>query len=116
MCLASEKKMKIVMASLDDAGKTTILYRLEVDTAVTEIPTTSFNVERVRHRILELTVRDTEDRKASDEIEFLGKTASSEKSPFQNASRKSESIRNCGVPIDVYGSERRDPRGQRGME
>ena len=64
--------MKIVMASLDDAGKTTILYRLRVDTAVTAIPTTSFNVERVRHRILELTVWDTEDKKASNEIEFSG--------------------------------------------
>ena len=27
-----------------------------------------------------------------------------------------QSIRNCGVPIGVYGSERRDPRGQRGIE
>ena len=60
------------MASLDDARKTTILYRLRVDTAVTAIPTTSFNVERVRHRILELTVWDIEDKKASVEIEFSG--------------------------------------------
>ena len=27
--------MKIVMASLDDAGKTTNLYRMKLDTAVT---------------------------------------------------------------------------------
>ena len=58
LCPAGEKELKIVMASLDDAGKTTTLYRLRVDTAVTTIPTTSFNVERVRHRSLELTVWD----------------------------------------------------------
>ena len=46
------------MASLDNAGKTTSLCRLRVDTAVTTIPTISFNVERVRHRSLELTVWD----------------------------------------------------------
>ena len=39
---------------------------------MTAIPTTSFNVERVRHSILELSVWDTEDKKASDEIEFSG--------------------------------------------
>ena len=43
-----------------------------VDTTATTIPTTSFYIERVRHRILELAVWDTEDKEASDEIEFSG--------------------------------------------
>ena len=39
--------MKIVMASLDDAGKTTNLHRMMLDTAATAIPATGFNVESV---------------------------------------------------------------------
>ena len=44
--------MKFVMASLDDAGKTTNLYRMTLDTATTVTPATSSNVKR------ELTVWD----------------------------------------------------------
>ena len=50
--------MKIVMASPDDAGKTTNLHRMMLDTAATAIPATGFDVERVEHRSLELTVWD----------------------------------------------------------
>ena len=46
------------MASLDDAGKTTNLYRMMLDTAATAIPAIDFNVESVEHRSLELTVWD----------------------------------------------------------
>ena len=46
------------MASLDDAGKTMTLYRLEVYTTVTTIQPPVFNVERVRQRSLKLTVWD----------------------------------------------------------
>ena len=46
------------MASLDDAGKTMTLDRLEVYTTVTTIQPPVFNVERVRHRSLKLTVWD----------------------------------------------------------
>ena len=37
------------MASLDDAGKTTDLYRMVLDTAATAIPATGLNVEGVGH-------------------------------------------------------------------
>ena len=40
--LAGEKEMKIVMASLDDAGRTTNLYRMMLDTAATAIPAAGF--------------------------------------------------------------------------
>ena len=50
--------MKFVMASLDDAGKTTNLYRTTLDTATTVTPGTASNVESVEHRSLELTVWD----------------------------------------------------------
>uniref|UniRef100_A0A7S0ZU79 ADP-ribosylation factor n=1 Tax=Noctiluca scintillans TaxID=2966 RepID=A0A7S0ZU79_NOCSC len=56
--LAGKKEMKIVMVGLDAAGKTTILYRMKLDTTVTTIPTIGFNVERVEHGNLELTVWD----------------------------------------------------------
>ena len=55
---ADEKEMKIVMASLDDAGRTTNLYRMMLDTAATAIPAAGFSVESVEHRSLELTVWD----------------------------------------------------------
>ena len=56
LCLEVEKEMKIVVAILDDAGKTTTLYRVKLDTAVTTIPTIGFNVESLEHRSLELPV------------------------------------------------------------
>ena len=46
------------MASLDDAGKTTILHHMMLDTAVTAIPAIGFNVESVEHKGLDLTVWD----------------------------------------------------------
>ena len=55
---AGEKEMKIVMASLDDAGRTTNLHRMMLDTAATAIPAAGFSVECVEHRSLELTVWD----------------------------------------------------------
>ena len=48
--------MKIVMASLDDAGRATNLYRVRLDTVATAIPTAGFSVESVEHRSLELTI------------------------------------------------------------
>ena len=114
MCLAGEKKWKIVMASPDDAGKTTTLYRSRVDTAVTTIPTTSFNVERVRHRSLELTVGDIGG--PDDDIAYSRPDSKLRIVTVPEGIEEVQSIRNCGVLVGVCGSERRDPRGQRGME
>ena len=50
--------MKIVMASLEDAGKTTNLYRMTLDTATTVTPATGSIVGSGEHRSLELTVWD----------------------------------------------------------
>ena len=108
--------MKIVMASLDDAGKTTTLYRLKVYTTVTTIQPPVFNVERVRHRSLELTVWTSEDKKPDDEIAYSRPDSKLRIVTVPEGIEEVESIRNCGVPIGVHGSERRDPRGQRGME
>merc|ERR1719345_218965 len=39
---------RIIMLGLDAAGKTTILYKLQLGEVVTSIPTIGFNVEHVR--------------------------------------------------------------------
>ncbi|KAL5109665.1 ADP-ribosylation factor 6 [Taenia crassiceps] len=47
--LFGNKEMRILMLGLDAAGKTTILYRLKLNNAVTTIPTVGFNVETVSY-------------------------------------------------------------------
>ena len=44
-----EKEARILVLGLDNAGKTTILYRLQVGTVVSTIPTIGFNVETFTH-------------------------------------------------------------------
>jgi len=53
-----EKKSNILMLGLDSAGKTTILYKLKLDTLVTTIPTIGFNVETVKFKSLNMTIWD----------------------------------------------------------
>ena len=45
------------MLGLDSAGKTTILYKLKLDTLVTTIPTIGFNVES-KIKSLNMTIWD----------------------------------------------------------
>jgi small GTP-binding protein len=53
-----DKKANILMLGLDSAGKTTILYKLKLDTVVTTIPTIGFNVESVKFKSLNMTIWD----------------------------------------------------------
>lgn len=50
--------MRILILGLDGAGKTTILYRLQVGEVVTTIPTIGFNVEQVQYKNLTFQVWD----------------------------------------------------------
>lgn len=50
--------MRILILGLDGAGKTTILYRLQVGEVVTTIPTIGFNVEQVTYKNLKFQVWD----------------------------------------------------------
>ncbi|CAJ0592052.1 unnamed protein product [Cylicocyclus nassatus] len=52
------KPCRILMVGLDNAGKTTILYKLKLGEVVTTIPTIGFNVETVTYRNLSFTVWD----------------------------------------------------------
>ena len=56
--LFGQREMRILILGLDGAGKTTILYRLQVGEVVTTIPTIGFNVEQVTYRNLKFQVWD----------------------------------------------------------
>ena len=46
------------MVGLDNAGKTTILYKLKLGEVVTTIPTIGFNVETVDYKNIRFTIWD----------------------------------------------------------
>jgi ADP-ribosylation factor-like protein 1 len=56
--LIGGREMRILILGLDGAGKTTILYRLQVGEVVTTIPTIGFNVEQVTFKNLTFQVWD----------------------------------------------------------
>ena len=52
------QQYKVVMVGLDNAGKTTILYRLNLGDVITTNPTVGSNVEEVTHRGVRFQVWD----------------------------------------------------------
>ena len=54
--LWSSKEIRILILGLDNAGKTTLLYRLKIGEVVTTIPTIGFNVESVTYKNLNFNV------------------------------------------------------------
>merc|ERR1712118_206051 len=56
--LGYKKEMRILMVGLDNAGKTTILYKLKLGEVVTTIPTIGFNVETVEYKNISFNVWD----------------------------------------------------------
>ncbi|EDV99563.1 GH12417 [Drosophila grimshawi] len=55
---AAREKVRVLMIGLDGAGKTTALYQLKLNTALTNIPTVGFNVEMMEYKRLRMTVWD----------------------------------------------------------
>ena len=53
-----DKEARILVLGLDNAGKTTILYRLQVGEVVSTIPTIGFNVETVTYKNIKFQVWD----------------------------------------------------------
>lgn len=51
-------EMKVLMLGLDQAGKTTLLYRMKMGQIVTTIPTVGFNVETIEVRGSQLILWD----------------------------------------------------------
>ncbi|ORX84071.1 ARF/SAR superfamily [Anaeromyces robustus] len=56
--LWGSKEVRILILGLDGAGKTTILYRLQIGEVVTTIPTIGFNVETVNYKNIKFQVWD----------------------------------------------------------
>lgn len=56
--LLGKEECRILMIGLDNAGKTTILYRLKLDEVVSTVPTLGFNVETVTYKNISFTVWD----------------------------------------------------------
>ncbi|KAK6010521.1 ADP-ribosylation factor family protein [Ostertagia ostertagi] len=52
------KPCRILMVGLDNAGKTTVLYKLKLGEIITTIPTIGFNLETVEYRNVSFTVWD----------------------------------------------------------
>ncbi|KAG6331716.1 hypothetical protein ID866_7377, partial [Astraeus odoratus] len=55
---SKEQDVRILMLGLDSAGKTTILYRLQIGEVVSTIPTIGFNVETVQYKNIKFQVWD----------------------------------------------------------
>ena len=55
---SKQKEKRILMMGLDNAGKTTILYKSKLGEVVSTIPTIGFNVETVEYNNLSLTIWD----------------------------------------------------------
>merc|ERR1712117_573129 len=55
---ASEDEKRILMLGLDAAGKTTIVYKLQLGEVVHTIPTIGFNVEKVTYKNVGMTIWD----------------------------------------------------------
>lgn len=53
-----DREARILVLGLDNAGKTTILYRLQVGEVVQTIPTIGFNVETVTYKNVKFQVWD----------------------------------------------------------
>uniref|UniRef100_A0A7S3VGK6 Uncharacterized protein n=1 Tax=Dunaliella tertiolecta TaxID=3047 RepID=A0A7S3VGK6_DUNTE len=53
-----DREARILVLGLDNAGKTTILYRLQVGEIVATIPTIGFNVETVTYKNIKFQVWD----------------------------------------------------------
>ncbi|KAG0342695.1 Arf GTPase arf1 [Podila horticola] len=56
------KDYRILILGLDDAGKTTLLYKLKLGDVVTTIPTIGFNVETVTYKNISFTMWDINGR------------------------------------------------------
>lgn len=53
-----KKPIRLLMIGLDNAGKTTILYKLKLNEVVSTIPTIGFNVENITYKNLSMTIWD----------------------------------------------------------
>ena len=53
-----DREARILVLGLDNAGKTTILYKMQVGTVVSTIPTIGFNTEEVQYKNIRFSMWD----------------------------------------------------------
>lgn len=56
--MSGRSEKRLLMLGLDAAGKTTVLYKLNLGEAVQTVPTIGFNVEKVQYKNLDFTIWD----------------------------------------------------------
>merc|ERR1711991_701875 len=56
--LGYKEEMRILMVGLDNAGKTTVLYKLQLGEVISTMATIGFNVETVSYKNIDFTVWD----------------------------------------------------------
>ena len=56
--LQNKQDVKILMVGLDAAGKTTLLYKLNLGEVIRTIPTIGFNVDTVKYKNISITTWD----------------------------------------------------------
>ena len=56
--LVGQEQNRMIIIGLDNAGKTTVLYKLHLSEVVTTVPTVGFNVETVNYEGLKFQVWD----------------------------------------------------------
>ena len=56
--IGSTEPVKILMIGLDAAGKTSILYKLQLGENISSVPTIGFNVETLKYKNLNFTIWD----------------------------------------------------------
>ena len=115
----SDRHAKILMLGLDNAGKTTVLYKFKLNELVTTIPTIGFNVETVQpSRNLSFTVWDVG---GQDKIRVLWKhyfcgsdglifvVDANDRTRFAEAKNElswiMESDEMAGVPVVVFANK-----------
>ena len=56
--MLGSKEVRILLLGLDNAGKTTLLYKLKLNQCVNTLPTVGFNVEDVQYRNIKFRMWD----------------------------------------------------------
>ncbi len=56
--LVGNKEVRILLLGLDNAGKTTLLYKLKLNQTVNTLPTVGFNVEDVQYKNIKFRMWD----------------------------------------------------------
>uniref|UniRef100_A0A2K6EP40 ARF like GTPase 1 n=1 Tax=Propithecus coquereli TaxID=379532 RepID=A0A2K6EP40_PROCO len=97
--LFGTREMRILILGLDGAGKTTILYRLQVGEVVTTIPTIGFNVETVTYKNLKFQVWDLGGQTSiEEELRKAILVVFANKQDMEQAMTPSEMANSLGLP------------------